>query len=76
MPLPCSPLPLPFSHALETAVDEDELSSAALLHLHVQALSFYPNQPDVRISSSIFKTLTPATAVVCHISASKNGRTI
>ena len=79
MPLSCPPHPPPFSHALETAVEEDELPNAALLHLHVQALSFYPNQPDVSMSSCISicffsKSHLPLAALVCHVSASKSRR--
>jgi hypothetical protein len=35
------------SHALENAVEEHESSCPDLLHLHLQALGFYSNSPEV-----------------------------
>jgi hypothetical protein len=68
------------SHALETAVDEDVLPSADLLHLHLQALSFYPQHPDVSVMRFIqlhscgSHILLCCAATVCHISNPKSCR--
>jgi hypothetical protein len=65
------------SHALETAVDEDEMPGPELLHLHLQALAVYSHHPDVSVLFAPFVqariSLNRCAASVCHFSTSKNG---